>query len=204
MMPAMADETPSAITQSSNNQPKQLKPFAWKPGQSGNPGGKLKGVTELRRRLIKLEPRARKRLMELIGSADEEIAFKALALFYAYTMGKPPENVDLMKMDAVRDRMRSVMAEVVRHEQLPSTPEPPPTQPPPVEEVAPSREAVPLAPTLTSSAPPGAPREVRVSGEPSGLRCLYRGKDGQCQELAVEGASWCLPHKTKLFSMVNE
>ena len=195
-MTAPAVDTPEVSSDRMSKRPAHL----WKPGQSGNPGGKPRGVAELRRKLLRLEPKARKRLMELIESANEEVAFKALALYFAYVLGKPPENMDLVKMEVMRERVRSVMGTFVKTETLPAQELPPI----PVEEVAPSREAVPLAPTLTSSAPPEAPREVRVSGEPSGLRCLYRGKDGQCQELAAEGASWCLPHKTKLFSMVNE
>lgn len=57
---------------------------------------------------------------------------------------------------------------------------------------------------LPAPMPLAAPPDV-VDVEPKreGLRCLYRGPDGQCGDLAATGAQWCDSHKAKLFATLG-
>lgn len=161
---------------------------AWVKGVSGNPSGKPRSFSELRHKLLKGEPTARKRLMELVDSENERTALEALALYYAYAMGKPAEAMDLAKLDAMADRMRSIVAEVVRKE-LP--------EPEPVTEALPPPEAADVAPpsVATVSVPP-------VSPTPH-ARCLYRLSSGPCETEPLQGEQWCPEHKAKLFGMLS-
>lgn len=165
----------------------------WKKGESGNPSGRAKRIAELHAMAQENYPLALKRLEELINSRDEDMAFKAVSFTFLYVLGRPLEGSALLHMDA----MRAKLTELV----VAKSPEAPPALPPP---------AVPEkveAPPLTRLEAPPPPEALRVdSGDakaPSGLRCLYRGKDGQCHELAVTGASWCAPHKEKLLGSLN-
>lgn len=168
---------------------------AWVKGVSGNPTGKPKSLSELRQRLIKLEPFARKRLLQLINSENEDTALKAIAMWAAYAMGKPAEAMDLAKLDAMADRMRAVVAEVVRKELPPpeSVTEPAPTAGSLVPEAA---DVVPVQDAPVVSVPP-------VSPTTGAARCLYRLTSGPCETKPLDGEQWCAAHKAKLFGMLT-
>jgi hypothetical protein len=57
--------------------PANLEPFAFKPGQSGNPGGRTPQFAECQRLARELSPRAIQRLGELMESEDERVAVVA-------------------------------------------------------------------------------------------------------------------------------
>ena len=58
----------------------------------GRPKGSLNRATkEVRAALRPTLPKAKRRLRELVESQDNEIAFKAVALIFAYSYGKPTE-----------------------------------------------------------------------------------------------------------------
>ena len=167
----------------------------WVKGVSGNPSGRSRSLSELRQKLLKLEPFARKRLLKLINSENEDMALKAIALWAAYAMGKPAEAMDLAKLDAMADRMRSVVAEVVRKE----LPEPvteaqlPPAgaKPPEAADVSPVQVD---APSVSVSP---------VSLQSGAAHCLYRLSSGPCETQPLDGEQWCAAHKAKLFGMLT-
>ncbi len=71
----------------------------WKPGKSGNPGGRSPRVgpngetwTELLRSRTQ---QAAERLFKLIEDPDPEIALKAISVWAPYAWGKPKETVEL-------------------------------------------------------------------------------------------------------------
>lgn len=70
-------------------------PTTWTKGKSGNPGGRSPRVgpngetwTQLLRAMT---PKAAATIDRLLGSPDDEIALKALAMWQPYAWGKPPE-----------------------------------------------------------------------------------------------------------------
>ncbi len=195
-------ETSTALAESSPKT-KHLQRYQFKAGQSGNPGGRTKGTTlremkDLARTHFEV---AAKRLVELIHSRDEAIALQAVQFVYLYSLGKPQEGGDIEHREARLARSTELIA-------VPVNPEPAPELPAP-----PEAESVVAAPSLTAKAesnpppvelPPEATGAKALASVPSGLRCLYRGKEGQCQELALGTSQWCAPHRAKLFSMVPE
>ena len=174
----------------------ERRPQLYKPGQSGNPGGRPKRLAELQALSQVNFPVAVARLAELIQSKDDELAFRVIQFVFVYILGKPPEASTLAHVESMRARLTEL---VVQSPQL----DPPEDIPPSLPEMAPSHEATTPAPMLTSSVPPEATLESNAQGVPSGLRCLYHGKDGQCAQMAGEGPPYCAPHKAKLFSMVT-
>src|SRR5262250_3423512 len=92
---------------------KHLKPYWFKPGQSGNPGGKDTGpkrkLAELREQFLNLVPQAQERLLELVASQDETIALQAAQFVFLYAFGKPQEGRDLAHLEAMRARMTEII-----------------------------------------------------------------------------------------------
>jgi len=179
----------------------RVKNYRWKPGQSGNPHGphvgqKLK-LAELRQDFLALVPKATEKLFELVASSNDNVALQAAQFVYLYAFGKPQEGRDLAHLEAMRARMTELVAVPVSYPEqaaLPSTH--------PVE-----AQELPAA-VLTTPAPPEAPDVETLPppapvSAPTGLRCIYRGKDGQCADAALPDKQWCGPHHAKLFAMVQ-
>ena len=97
-------------TQSTNENtsraPAHLLP--WKKGQSGNPGGRPKLSPELRQLLLDKSGRAIERLVELMESQDERIAFMASKEILDRTYGRPKD------ADTDDDDKRSVTINIVK------------------------------------------------------------------------------------------
>jgi len=196
----------------------------FKPGQSGNPGGRPKKLAELYNLAATNFPQAVQALGELLKSEDEALRLQAVQFAYLYTLGKPPEGTDLVHLESMRQRL----AEVVVH----SLPEVAPDAPPPnsvpelVQEplttspVPPEAAGVVTASVLREepvTPPPSEPSGFVMTPErqafleairppevkPQGLRCLFRGKDGQCSELTQDGKQWCPGHLAKLFEVAK-
>ena len=180
-------------------QAKRLEPYRFKPGQSGNPLGRPKGTTmgELKDLAKANIPIAVKRLEELMNSRDERIALEAVQFAYLYTFGKPQEGRDLAHLEAMRARMTELVAVPVSYPEQPTLPSTHPVEAQESPAAVLTAPAPPEAPDV-ESLPPPAP----VSA-PSGLRCIYRGKDGQCADAALPDKQWCGPHHAKLFAMVQ-
>ena len=145
---------------------------------------------------------ANERLRGLLQSEDEAIALQAVQFTFLYALGKPMEGQDIIHLDSKQARHQQLVAEPVEQPSLPS-PAPEPVSPPVPEPLPQAVDAVPLAPSLTDAAPTEALGAVRVPEAPSGLRCMYRGKDGQCTEHAPDGSQWCAPHRAKLFEAIK-
>lgn len=67
----------------------------WKPGQSGNPGGRPKIPDEVKEALKAATPRAVARLVELMESADERVAIQACNSILDRSIGKAPAVPDM-------------------------------------------------------------------------------------------------------------
>ena len=72
-----SEQAARALSSEGKSVPKGLTPY--KPGQSGNPGGKPKRYAELQALSQANFPLAVQRLGELIQSRDDEMAFRAIA-----------------------------------------------------------------------------------------------------------------------------
>lgn len=68
-------------------------PTSWKPGQTGNPGGRSPRVGPNGETLAQLSriytPEVLERLMKIIRAPDDEIALKAIAIWAERAWGKP-------------------------------------------------------------------------------------------------------------------
>lgn len=98
----------------------------WVKGQSGNPGGVGGPVREAQRLAKEATPAAMRRLIELVGSADERVALVAAQGVLDRSMGKPkgplPDEapkapmLDFSQMTVaeldIADRMLQAMAEL--------------------------------------------------------------------------------------------
>ena len=71
---------------------KNLRP--WKPGQSGNPGGKSKKLEEIKALAKDRSKRALERIIELVESDDERIALMAAKEVLDRAWGKPKDAED--------------------------------------------------------------------------------------------------------------
>jgi hypothetical protein len=67
----------------------------FKPGQSGNPGGRSRVDREEREAFLAACPKARARLIELLGHKNPMVAHKAATTILAYGLGKPKESINL-------------------------------------------------------------------------------------------------------------
>jgi hypothetical protein len=71
--------------------PTALTAHQWRPGQSGNPGGKGGAYAECLRLARDASPRAVHRLIELMDSEDERVAAVAANSILDRAFGKPKE-----------------------------------------------------------------------------------------------------------------
>ena len=73
---------------------KKIPVTAWKPGQSGNPSGRPKVASAVRELARANCPKAMKRLIELVDSEDERVAFMASKELLDRGYGRVPKAVD--------------------------------------------------------------------------------------------------------------
>ena len=66
----------------------------WKPGQSGNPGGRPKMPDDVKDALEGGSLRAAQRLVQLVDSPDERIALMASETVLSRLYGKPAQQID--------------------------------------------------------------------------------------------------------------
>ena len=71
--------------------PLALVQHAFKPGQSGNPGGRTASFVECQRLAREASPDAMRRLIELMASPDERVALMAADKVLERAWGKPRE-----------------------------------------------------------------------------------------------------------------
>lgn len=64
-------------------------------GQSGNPGGRPKGLLEFKRECEQRSTRALELLDDAIGQGPSPVAIEAAKLLLAYAWGKPTQTVDV-------------------------------------------------------------------------------------------------------------
>jgi len=71
--------------------PPALVKHVWKPGESGNPGGRTIAHSECQRLAREASPKAMMRLIELVDSDDERVALLASEKVLERAWGKPKE-----------------------------------------------------------------------------------------------------------------
>ena len=69
--------------------------MAFKPGQSGNPGGRPKGQSEIVKAAQRHGKDAIKRLVELMSDEDSAVQVKACQVILDRGYGKAPQSIDL-------------------------------------------------------------------------------------------------------------
>lgn len=67
--------------------------MTFKPGQSGNPGGRPKGYADFREQCRKLSPKVVARLTKLLAGKDDRLALDAGKALLEHAWGKPPQAV---------------------------------------------------------------------------------------------------------------
>ncbi len=70
------------------------------PGSTANPGGIPKAVLAIKEALAADGPAARLRMIELMASDDEAVAFQATKTILAYAAGQPPKAPEDQGVDA--------------------------------------------------------------------------------------------------------
>jgi len=72
--------------------PPALVKHVWKPGESGNPGGRTIAHSECQRLAREASPKAIMRLIELVDSDDERVALLASEKVLERAWGKPKDS----------------------------------------------------------------------------------------------------------------
>ena len=75
--------------------PRGGTPGSWKPGQSGNPGGRPKKDPEMQAILKAACPKAAAKLVELLDCTNPRIVLSAATAIMDRIYGKPKESVDM-------------------------------------------------------------------------------------------------------------
>ena len=96
--------------------PPALVKHVWKPGESGNPGGRTIAHSECQRLAREASPKAIMRLIELVDSDDERVALLASEKVLERAWGKPKEQperknpLDEMTPEQRRKRLLELLA----------------------------------------------------------------------------------------------
>ena len=87
--------------------------MAFKPGQSGNPGGRRGVPAEIRKKLDDLLPVAVDELVALLKSDDERIRMAAVKESLDRCLGKAPQTIEVSDMtdDEIRAELRRMAIE---------------------------------------------------------------------------------------------
>ncbi|TXH52118.1 MAG: hypothetical protein E6Q97_16830 [Desulfurellales bacterium] len=75
----------------------------WKAGQSGNPGGRPKILEEVKSLAREKGRAAFERIVELMGSDDERVAFAAAKEVLDRAYGKAPQHMEITKRQHLTD-----------------------------------------------------------------------------------------------------
>ena len=119
---------------------KRLAPYAWKPGQTGNPAGaperKGEPLREVRRLARERSPRAVERMTELMEGDDPRVAVVAAQGILTWAFGRPENlpaeagaaraTIDLSKLTPAELRTLVKLADSGRLGAAPESSEPPP------------------------------------------------------------------------------
>jgi len=79
----------------STESPSRVAPWSWKPGQSGNPGGRPKESREFKRLCREKAVWCFHKLVELAEGSDQSFSLRALELLLAYGIGKPVQQLEI-------------------------------------------------------------------------------------------------------------
>ena len=92
------------------------KPWQWKPGTSGNPGGRPKEDPEMKAILKAACPRAAAKLVELLDCVNPKIVLSAANSILDRIYGKPKESVDMnvSQDDNINLQIRGVLLEELK------------------------------------------------------------------------------------------
>jgi HEAT repeat protein len=83
----------------------------FKPGQSGNPGGRKPLPEELKARLRDLSPKAVDALEQALESADDRVRISAATALLDRAYGKPQQQTDVnMNVDAAQAHLAALVA----------------------------------------------------------------------------------------------
>jgi hypothetical protein len=104
-------------SESTREQSRSRKPpsSAWKPGQSGNPGGRPKVVAEIRELARQHGYDAIRRLVDLMGSKNENVAVRACEALLDRGYGRPLQGLELNSVDASRQRWHVELVSLPKH-----------------------------------------------------------------------------------------
>lgn len=94
-------ETDIMESQNTQSGRHKLRPgmVPWKPGQSGNPGGRRPIPQEVKDALIAATPEATRVLIDLLRSDNEKIRIQAVQVIYDRAYGKAAATVDVKVQD---------------------------------------------------------------------------------------------------------
>ena len=95
---------------------KDPTPWRWKPGTSGNPGGRPKEDPEMKAILKAACPRAAAKLVELLDCVNPKIVLSAANSILDRIYGRPKESVDMnvSQDDNINLQIRGVLLEELK------------------------------------------------------------------------------------------
>jgi hypothetical protein len=79
---------------------RKIPSSAWRPGQSGNPGGRPKVLAEIRNLAREHGPKAIERLVALMHSKNESVAVRAAEALLDRGYGRPMQGMELSEQEA--------------------------------------------------------------------------------------------------------
>lgn len=88
-----------------------LRP-AWKPGQSGNPGGRPKLPAEVKLRLAEIGPEAVEKLATLKDSENPAVSLRACEVILDRWLGKAVQAFEDITPEVIRERVEKLAAEL--------------------------------------------------------------------------------------------
>lgn len=94
-------------------------PWRWKPGTSGNPGGRPKEDPEMKAILKAACPKAAAKLVELLDCVNPKIVLSAANSILDRIYGRPKESVDMnvSQDDSINLQIRGVLLEELKKKQ---------------------------------------------------------------------------------------
>lgn len=96
---------------------------AWKPGQSGNPGGRPKVAAEVRELARQHGYEAIQRLVALLHSANETVSLRAAEVLLDRAYGRPLQGLELNSVDASPQRWHVEIVPMPKPENTPPSSE---------------------------------------------------------------------------------
>jgi hypothetical protein len=99
-----------------------LRNSSWKPGRSGNPGGRPKAEVDIAALAREHGPRCVKVVVELLSSDDHKLRLAAAIALLDRGFGRPKQEMDINSNSTIELHLvaaRAISASLIEHQQTP-------------------------------------------------------------------------------------